>query len=362
VGLREGAWKPIRRRRLLAKLAVQLGLFAIAALVIFEVAGVTNVVASGSPFRDIPAARAIEEARRGPKPLFIDFYTTWCGPCRKLDDTTWEDSEVRRWLSESVVAIKVDAERDSGLASRHGVRAYPTLLLLAPDGEELQRVVGYVDAHDFLSRMRAPPESVDTLRSRKAELEAKIRGEDFASGEEALDFLALARRLHEPPTALELLVSLKPMKERRTVKAALAEPALNEVAETRRYEEARPVISTLKAGVLRSLGMAANARFVFSDATNENLRAVADGAVERARDNAGKCFEVLLGLERGRDAAAVASRLLEVDPGDRSMVTLSRHARASGKDARALLETSVGALEEPARERVLTLVAVLTTP
>src|SRR4051795_975781 len=84
-----------------------------------------------------------------------DFYTDWCAPCKKLDETTWKDQGVRTWLSEAAICLKVDAEKDEALAEQYRVNAYPTLLLLRPDGTEIDRLVGYRDAQTFLADARA---------------------------------------------------------------------------------------------------------------------------------------------------------------------------------------------------------------
>jgi hypothetical protein len=68
-----------------------------------------------------------------------------------LDETTWKDQGVRDWLSKEAVCLKVDAEKDEALAEKYRVNAYPTILLLRPDGVEVDRLVGYRDAKTFLA-------------------------------------------------------------------------------------------------------------------------------------------------------------------------------------------------------------------
>ena len=98
-----------------------------------------------------PGSARQAAAEGGKKLVLVDFYTAWCGPCKRLDETTWKDPRVRDWLSKEAVCLKVNAEKDEPLAEKYRINAYPTLLLLRPDGSEVDRLVGYRDAMAFLA-------------------------------------------------------------------------------------------------------------------------------------------------------------------------------------------------------------------
>lgn len=104
------------------------------------------------PFRNLDFDAALAAASKENKPIIIDFYATWCGPCKQLDKTTWKDAKVRAWLNENMIALKIDAEKERALAKRYRVRGYPTIVFLLADGSEIDRVVGYVDAEQFLAQ------------------------------------------------------------------------------------------------------------------------------------------------------------------------------------------------------------------
>jgi thiol:disulfide interchange protein len=103
------------------------------------------------PFRQLDLDAAMAEAGRDGKAVFIDFYATWCPPCRRLEAVTWPDASVQEWLLANTIPLKIDAEREHALASRFGVQAYPTLLFLDADGRELGRVLGFRDPGDFVT-------------------------------------------------------------------------------------------------------------------------------------------------------------------------------------------------------------------
>ncbi len=74
----------------------------------------------------------------GDKPCIIDFYTTWCGPCKRLAPILEELSEEYKG---QVYFYKIDTERERELAATFGIRSIPTLLF-CPIGENPQFAQG----------------------------------------------------------------------------------------------------------------------------------------------------------------------------------------------------------------------------
>ncbi len=95
---------------------------------------------------------ALEQARKENKLVFVDFWTTWCGWCKKLDHDTYTDPKVIAALNEHYVCLSVDAESKIGapLARKYSVNGYPTLLFLTTDGLVRERVGGYKPPEKFL--------------------------------------------------------------------------------------------------------------------------------------------------------------------------------------------------------------------
>ena len=144
-----------------------LGLF-----IAWGTAGNATSRADEGPFRDLTLDRARQAATDGKRQfVLVDFYTVWCGPCKKLDETTWKDKEVRDWLAKEGVCLKVDAEKDEPLAAKYRINVYPTVLLLRPDGAEIDRLVGYRDAKTFLADAREALAGNNSLARARKKLE-----------------------------------------------------------------------------------------------------------------------------------------------------------------------------------------------
>jgi len=73
--------------------------------------------------------------------VFVDFYTTWCLPCKLMDEEVFPDKAMGKFFKENFISYKVDAEKDNGinLATIFNVGAFPTLLFLDEKGRTVER-------------------------------------------------------------------------------------------------------------------------------------------------------------------------------------------------------------------------------
>lgn len=137
---------PARSAILLLGIAFVLPLFSP------PLAAATAAVDEKSLFATLSFESALEKAKKEKKLVFVDFFTTWCGPCKMLDKTTWQDPKVIKWLTENTIPLKIDAEKEVELAKRYGVRAYPTMAFIKPDGKILDVIIGYHPPEKFLPK------------------------------------------------------------------------------------------------------------------------------------------------------------------------------------------------------------------
>jgi thiol:disulfide interchange protein DsbD len=87
---------------------------------------------------------ALDRAITEDKLLLVDTFTTWCAQCKELDEKTWPDPNVVAWINANAVAVRIDTEKiRPDLAKPLNVRAYPTIILMDSQGNELRRLFGF---------------------------------------------------------------------------------------------------------------------------------------------------------------------------------------------------------------------------
>ena len=86
----------------------------------------------------------LDEAKKQNKLVFVDMYTTWCLPCKMMDENVFTDRNLGKFMGDNFLSYKVDAEKGTGpdLAFVYNVKVYPTLLFLDANGRVLQRQEG----------------------------------------------------------------------------------------------------------------------------------------------------------------------------------------------------------------------------
>ena len=80
------------------------------------------------------------------KPILVDFFATWCGPCQMLSPIL---KEVKEQLGDQISIIKIDVDKNQPVAAQYQVRGVPTMILFQK-GQQLWRQSGVVDKNTIV--------------------------------------------------------------------------------------------------------------------------------------------------------------------------------------------------------------------
>ncbi len=96
---------------------------------------------------------ALVKAEKQNKLIFVDAYTTWCGPCKYMSKNVFTDKQVAAYYNSHFINVKLDQEKGEGLefAKKYEVRFYPSLFFIQADGQVAHKIIGAMDATEFLS-------------------------------------------------------------------------------------------------------------------------------------------------------------------------------------------------------------------
>lgn len=124
---------------------------------------------------------AVKKAKATNKLLFMDCYTSWCGPCKMMANTVFPQEKVGKFMNSKFVCLKVDMEKGEGpeLGKKLQVNAYPTFIIFNAEGQELGRFLGGCQAEDFIKKV-----TEHSTDNGSAEMDKR-----FANGERSEEFL-----------------------------------------------------------------------------------------------------------------------------------------------------------------------------
>lgn len=147
-------------------------------LMLFVVLGTLATQAQEIKWMSLDEALAAQ--KKDAKPIFMDVYTDWCGPCKMLDKNTFHDKAVVQYINANYYAVKFNAEGDGSVmykgkkysnpnyvANKKGrnsvheftkflkVRAYPSMMIFDSKGNLEEPIVGYLKPDQLLSVLKA---------------------------------------------------------------------------------------------------------------------------------------------------------------------------------------------------------------
>jgi thiol-disulfide isomerase/thioredoxin len=126
--------------------------------------------AAGIHFEDgLSWQQILTKAKTENKPIFLDCYTTWCAPCKAMDQKTYTDASVGEFLNSRFLCVKVQMDRTAkdgdpvkawyadaaAIEKQYAISAYPTFLFFSPERTAVHKGVGFKDPKQFVALAQA---------------------------------------------------------------------------------------------------------------------------------------------------------------------------------------------------------------
>jgi thiol-disulfide isomerase/thioredoxin len=129
---------------------------------------------------------ALAQAKEENKPVLVDFYADWCGPCKMMDAQTFPDPRVIRETA-SFVAVKVDVDRNERVAYAYRIESIPRTVVLNVHGQVVGDRIGFLDADAYVAFLNDVREFTHTKREGDAISVPASRAESLAISESTGD-------------------------------------------------------------------------------------------------------------------------------------------------------------------------------
>lgn len=126
-------------------------------IIMLAMAAYITIAAQGTEFQQKPYAEVLAMAKGQNKLVFVDVFTTWCGPCRHMSREIFPKKEVGDFYNDNFLNMQIDAENNEVgpmLTKTFNVTAFPTFLFINGDGELVYRFMGSRTAEKLIEEGR----------------------------------------------------------------------------------------------------------------------------------------------------------------------------------------------------------------
>lgn len=122
-----------------------IGILGVLLVLVISMTSISSKSDGEIDFQDIDLTEAKAMAIKTGKYVFIDCYTDWCGPCKRMAATSFKDPRVADVFNKQFVNIKIEMEKDKDgpeTALQYKIKAYPTLLIIDGKGNLVKQAIG----------------------------------------------------------------------------------------------------------------------------------------------------------------------------------------------------------------------------
>jgi len=140
-----------------------------------------SAMAQGIDFFHGTWAEALAKSKEEGKPIFVDAYAVWCGPCKKMAREVFTRKDVGDFYNANFVNLKIDMEKEENIVFRqkYPVSAFPTLFYIKSDGEVIRKVKGAQKVEAFLQLGKSILSKIDYSAEYVKEYEKGNRDPEF---------------------------------------------------------------------------------------------------------------------------------------------------------------------------------------
>jgi thioredoxin-like negative regulator of GroEL len=112
--------------------------------------------------------------------ILMDFWATWCGPCKKMDSDMW-DTEEFKVLSENFVPFKIDIDRENELSRFYNINSIPHVIIATANGDIIWEQTGYRYAAPYKKILEDLPESLNGINSKLLNISEEFKDAEYFS-------------------------------------------------------------------------------------------------------------------------------------------------------------------------------------